>query len=70
MAAKQQPHNLELAEKLMRVGYPVYAVRAGEEDIDMLYIEERFICSVDHALNVDDVELKALVDETVKVGLD
>ncbi len=54
-----------LKEKLSRLGYSNFEELPGEEDIPMLYIDDRLICGVEHALSLPDDALKALIDETV-----
>ena len=63
MAAKKEQI---LTEKLTRINYPDFEVRAGEEDIPMLFIKDRLICGVLHALSLSDEDLQALIDETVE----
>lgn len=58
----------ELTNKLDRLGHSAFALRQYEgEEVMLLYIEERLICSQVHALSLSDESLKALIDETVAV---
>ena len=63
MAAKKEQI---LTEKLTRINYPDFEVKAGEEDIPMLFVNGRLICGVLHALSLSDEDLQALIDETVE----
>lgn len=71
MAAKEQPTDTplsaELADKLKQIGYPDFAIAAGEEQIPMLHIMGNLIGSVEYVLSLSDNDLKALIDETVGV---
>jgi len=55
----------ELAKKLKSLGYPDFEMMPGEDAIEMLYIQGKLICGVNHALSLSDEDLKALIDETV-----
>lgn len=63
MASEQEQ---AIASKLTQLGYPVFVVALGEDDVSMLYIQDRLICGVLYALSLSDEQLKALIDETVK----
>lgn len=60
----------QLTEKLTRIGYSAFEVLPGEDDILMLHIQDRLIGGVLYALSLSDDDLKKLIDETVKVGMD
>lgn len=60
----------ELTDKLTGIGYPTFEVLPGEDNILMLHVQDHLICGALYALSMPDEQLKALVDETVKVGMD
>jgi len=55
-----------LKKKMTDLGYPDFETKPGQEDVLMLYVASRLICSVAYALEMPDEQLKALIDETVK----
>jgi hypothetical protein len=72
MTAKQEKKALteQLKEKLTRLDYPDFETAPGEENVVMLHIQSRLICSVTHAVALSDEALGGLIDETVRVGGD
>jgi len=54
-----------LTEKLGALGYPSHSVQPGIDDIPMLYISGRLICSVEFALQLGEEALSHLVAETL-----
>lgn len=57
---------LELEEKLKCLDYPDFSIAPGQENILMLYMQDKLICSVNYALSLSDEDLKALIDETIE----
>jgi hypothetical protein len=58
-----------LKDKLTNLGYPDFALQIDEdEEVIMLYIDNRLICGALYALSMPDEALKALIDETVEVA--
>ncbi len=55
----------ELREKLTKLGYSAFEMKPGQEDVLMLHVQDRFICSVEYALSMPSKQLKALIKETV-----
>lgn len=56
-----------LDEKMTRLGSPSFEVLPGQEEVLMLHVEGRLICGALYALDMQDAQLKALIDETVQV---
>lgn len=63
MTAEQEQ---ALGEKMTRVGYPAFNVTPGEENVLMLYVQDRLISGALYALSMSDEQLKALIDETMQ----
>lgn len=59
--------NAELKKKLKRLDYTDFETKPGQEDVLMLHVQDRFICSVEYALDMPSEQLKALIDETLEV---
>lgn len=55
----------ELLEKLTRLGYPEHTIQPGEENVPLLFIQDRLICSITYALLLSDEDLQALIKETL-----
>jgi hypothetical protein len=62
------PVSFILKGKLAQIGYPDFEVRPGEEHVPMLYINNQLICSVQYATAMEERDLLALIEETVKGG--
>lgn len=59
----------QLTEKLTRLGYPTFEVLPGQEEVLMLHIQSRLICGALYALSMEDEQLKALIADTLAVGV-
>lgn len=57
----------ELASTLTRLGHPTFEVKAGMDDVLMLYVSGHLICGALYALSMTDEQVGALVDETLAV---
>lgn len=63
----EQEQEQQLTEKLKQLGYPDFEIMPGEENVLMLYMQDRLICGVNYALSLSDEKLKGLIDETLQV---
>ena len=67
MTSEQKPEQA-VSEKLKQLGYPDFEIMPGQDNIEMLYMQDKLICSVNYALSLSDDDLKALIDETTRQG--
>lgn len=58
---------IELREKLTTIGYPDFEIQPGQEEVLMLHVQGRFICSMEYALSMSSEQLQALIAETVAI---
>ena len=61
----EEQEEQQLKDKLERLGYPAYLIKLGIGDVPMLYISQRLICGVGHALERSDESLAGLIAETL-----
>jgi hypothetical protein len=60
--------NAELKKKLKKLGFTNFEMKPGQEDVLMLHVQGRFICSVEYALDMPSEQLKVLIAETLEVA--